>query len=454
MVTSWISRISAGNAAIGGRMRALDPDYLPRTGLWEGVLLDLTSRGALAGALAAIYAIATLGWWTLHIRSIRRRSERIPIRILVTGTRGKSSVVRLLHAALSNAGLRVEAKTTGTAARNIEPNGCEHPTRRLGQVSIVETVSTMAHSTRRHVDAVVVECMAVNPNLIRQLSADIVRPTIVGVTNSDLDHLEEEGSDRLAIMASLAQAVTSDQVVVTAEEDPLCVWELQQRTQEMGGQLISVDRRMSVDRDDHPLVPGAHPANVALVLGSTRACAIPDAVAIDGMRKASHEPEEEEVLDGELEGTPVRWCNLGSINDANNVLPAVDRLLGPRSPDRPRVALLSGRSDRPLRALLFSGLLPPTDFDAVIVTGGPEAMVVSGLESSGWATPRILRLGALAYSRRLSTRLIVRFVKRLYPRANAFELVALENIHVPFTSSLRRTFLRPASRRTGAGSAS
>ena len=427
-------------------MRALDPDYLPRTGLWEGVLLDLTSRGALAGALAAIYAIATVGWWIGHIRSIRRRSDRIPIRILVTGTRGKSSVVRLLHAALSNSGLRVEAKTTGTAARDIEPQGREHPTRRLGQVSIVETVSTMEHATRRTVDAIVVECMAVNPNLIRQLSADIVRPTIVDVTNCDLDHLEEEGSDRLAIMRSLAQAVTADQVVVTAEKDPLCVWELQQKTLEMGAQLIAVDARTSMDSRDKALVPDANPANVALVLGTTRACGVPDAVAINGMRKASHEPEEEEFLDGVLAGMPVRLCNLGSINDANNVLPALHRLLGPKDVNRPRLALLSGRSDRPLRALLFSGLLPVSDFDAVVVTGGPEAMVVSGLESSGWPPGRVLRLGAVAYSRRLSARLIVRFVRRLHPDAHGFDLVALENVHVPFTSSLRRSFIRSASR--------
>lgn len=419
----------------------LDPDFLPRTTFWEGVVNDLTSRGAIAGTLAAVYSFATLGWWIGHVWLIRRGARRIPIRILVTGTRGKSSVVRLLHAALSNAGLRVEAKTTGTAARDIEPDGREHATRRLGQVSIVETVATMSHARKRRVDAVVAECMAVNPALIRQLSSDIVRPTIVDVTNCDLDHLEEEGSDRLTIMRSLAEAVTADQVVVTAERDPLCVWELQTKTHAMGGELVSVDRRLSMGVLDEALVPDAFPENVAVVLATTRACGIADHVAITGMRHSTHEPEEEEIIDGDLAGLRVRYCNLGSINDANNVLPAVHRLLGSKVRGVPRVAVLSGRSDRPLRAMLFAGLLSPQDFDAAVVTGGPEKMVVEGLVDSGWAIDRVLPLGTLAYSRRLASRAIVRLVHRLDRNAAHFELVALENIHVPFASSLHRHFV-------------
>lgn len=428
-------------------MRSLDPDYLPRTGLWEGILNDLSSRGALAGALAAIYALATLGWWIGHVWLIRRGTSRIPIRILVTGTRGKSSVVRLLHAALSNAGFRVEAKTTGTAARDIEPDGRERATRRLGQVSIAETVATMSHATKRRADAVIAECMAVNPVLIRQLSSDIVRPTIVDVTNCDLDHLEEEGTDRLTIMQSLAEAVTSDQVVVTTERDPLCVWELQTKTRAMNGELVAVECALSADMKGEPLVPDAYPENVALVLATTRACGVDDDVAIAGMRKATHEPEEEEIIEGVIAGKRVRYCNLGSINDANNVLPAVRRLIGHKVEGVPRVALLSGRSDRPLRAMLFAGLLPWKDFDGVIVTGGPEAMVVQALESSGWPGERILRLGSLSYSRSWAFRAISRFVQHLDPTSTQYELVALENIHVPFAASVRRSFLRSSSQR-------
>jgi UDP-N-acetylmuramyl tripeptide synthase len=54
-----------------------------------------------------------------------RRRRRIPLRIAVTGTRGKSSVVRLIAAAMREAGLSVLAKTTGSQPILIHPDGEE-----------------------------------------------------------------------------------------------------------------------------------------------------------------------------------------------------------------------------------------------------------------------------------------------------------------------------------------
>ena len=47
--------------------------------------------------------------------------EKIPIRIHVNGTRGKSSVTRLIAAGLRAGGLNTFAKTTGTIPRIINP---------------------------------------------------------------------------------------------------------------------------------------------------------------------------------------------------------------------------------------------------------------------------------------------------------------------------------------------
>jgi len=421
-------------------MLALDPDYLPRTGFWEGVVDDLSSRGALAGALAAIYAFSILGWWIVHVARIRTKAGRMPIRILVTGTRGKSSVVRLLHAALRQAGYRVAGKTTGTAARILEVDGSEHPTKRFGQVSILETVGSISAAVRHGADALVTECMAVNPTLIHQLSADIVRPTIVDVTNAELDHLEEEGADRRAIMRSLSLAVTGPQTVVTTERDALAVWDLQQRCSALDAPLVTTDRRASLGRDGLPLVPGAYPENVALVLATTRACGIHDELALAGMRRSSHEPQENEVLAGAIAGITVNYCNLGSINDADNVIPAIERMMGARRPGVPRIAVLSGRSDRPLRALLFAGLLSPTMFDGVAISGGPETMVRNELIASGWSPSHIARFGWRAYFARGVSNRLERLIRMIDRDARECELVALENVHVPVARSLHRLF--------------
>ena len=48
---------------------------------------------------------------------------RIPLRILVNGTRGKTTVTRMTAAVLNEAGIQTYAKTTGSEARRILPDG-------------------------------------------------------------------------------------------------------------------------------------------------------------------------------------------------------------------------------------------------------------------------------------------------------------------------------------------
>lgn len=419
-------------------MLTLDPDYLPRPGFWEGLSADLASRGALAWGIASLYALVAIGSWVIYVHWVRKRAAHMPIRILVAGTRGKSSVVRLLHGALRQAGYRVTGKTTGTAARVLAADGTERPMRRIGQISILETVASMSWAIRHGADALVTECMAVNPGLISQLSADIVRPTVVDITNAELDHLEEEGTDRRAIMRSLSLAIHGQQIVVTSERDPLAIWDLQQRCAQARATLLVVDRSGSVSREGTPFVEGAYPENVALSLATTRACGIPDAIAIAGMRGASHEPQENEVVENDVAGMSVTFCNLGAINDADNVIPAVSAMLGYRPTSKPRIAVVCGRSDRPMRAMLFAGLLSPKMFDAVVVSGGPEAMVARELRRSGWAADRVMSLGLLAYFTRLVGRRLNTLARRVDPECAAYEIVALENVHVPIAASLHR----------------
>ena len=57
----------------------------------------------------------------LHLRTLKK----IPVRIHVNGTRGKSSVARLIAAGMRGAGLRTCVKTTGTDARMIDPESNE-----------------------------------------------------------------------------------------------------------------------------------------------------------------------------------------------------------------------------------------------------------------------------------------------------------------------------------------
>ena len=67
-------------------------------------------------------SLLTLGLAAYGVAEVRRHERqlaRIPVRVHVNGTRGKSSVTRLIAAGLRSTGRRVFAKTTGTMARMI-----------------------------------------------------------------------------------------------------------------------------------------------------------------------------------------------------------------------------------------------------------------------------------------------------------------------------------------------
>src|SRR5919197_3923466 len=87
----------------------------------------------------------------------------IPTRVLVNGIRGKSSITRLCAGALRGGGLVTVAKTTGTAARLIHPDGTEEPIhRRFELANVVEQIGIVRRAASYRPDVLVMECMAVD----------------------------------------------------------------------------------------------------------------------------------------------------------------------------------------------------------------------------------------------------------------------------------------------------
>src|SRR5437867_10070437 len=88
----------------------------------------------LPATLAA--GLAAYGVW--EMRRHASYLSRIPLRIHVNGTRGKSSVTRLIAGGLRASGRRVFAKTTGTMARMIRADGSEVNVYRAGSPNLIE----------------------------------------------------------------------------------------------------------------------------------------------------------------------------------------------------------------------------------------------------------------------------------------------------------------------------
>ena len=160
--------------------------------------------------------LVALGSWEMLRHVLHRR--RIPVRIHVNGSRGKSSVARLIAAGLRAGGLRVVAKTTGSTARVIHTDGSETPVRRRGGPNIREQLGIMRGAAREDCEALVIECMAVRPDLQRVCEHNIVKATHGVITNVRPDHLEVMGPTLDDVAASLAGTVPSRSHLYTAED--------------------------------------------------------------------------------------------------------------------------------------------------------------------------------------------------------------------------------------------
>src|SRR5262245_47890595 len=170
--------------------------------------------------LIVVAAICLLACTFLCARAAahRHRLARIPVRVHVAGTRGKSATVRLIAAGFRGGGFRVLAKHTGTVPRLILPDGTEHPIRPSGPPAIREQQIFLAAAHRARAEVIVSEAMAIQPEYLRALERFYIRATDLVVTNVRPDHHEQLGVAADAISQAIAECVPSGgRVYVTAE---------------------------------------------------------------------------------------------------------------------------------------------------------------------------------------------------------------------------------------------
>lgn len=296
-----------------------------------------------------------LGYWSLETWRHRRAIRAIPIRIHVNGSRGKSSVVRLTAAALREGGIRTVAKVTGTKARLILPDGREEPVVRLSTPNICEQIVILDRARREQAQAMVMECMAVRPDLQKTAEHQIMHSTIGVITNIRPDHLDVMGPTVDDVALALSSTVPKDAVIVLGDGRYAGVVG---RVARARGSALRVSRPEEVK-------PAAmsgfryleHEENVATVLEITRLVGIADDVAIRGMHKAMPDVGVCARWDLDHHGVAIEFHNIFAANDLESTVTIWQKLgLRATGPDEPwtSVALFNLRSDRIDRSLQFA----------------------------------------------------------------------------------------------------
>ena len=166
--------------------------------------------------LVCVLFILILALGVFEAATHLRHVSSVPLRILVNGTRGKTTVTRQLYSSLSSCGKTVLAKATGSEARLIYPDGHEeYIKRRFGYHLIREQYNFFALALKLGVDAVVVECCAVNPESQLLMAKKLVKPTCSVITNARIDHVDQMGATVESTAETLKLSVPTDATFYT-----------------------------------------------------------------------------------------------------------------------------------------------------------------------------------------------------------------------------------------------
>ena len=219
-----------------------------------------------------------------HLKSI----YKIPIRIHVNGTRGKSSVVRLIAAGLRNSDMKILAKTTGTVPRIINENGIDINLHRLRSASIGEQIKLMRFFSKQSPDVMVLECMAVNPQYQWISEHRIVRSTLSVITNVRKDHIDEMGITNKDIASSLSNTIPYNSKLITSEDKYYNIFK--SVSNKRNTQIIKTDKK-DVDSDYienfHYI---EHPENISLALKVCEELGVSKNKALKEMLKVEPDP--------------------------------------------------------------------------------------------------------------------------------------------------------------------
>ncbi|RME26159.1 MAG: poly-gamma-glutamate synthase PgsB [Deltaproteobacteria bacterium] len=332
-----------------------------------------------------VLLVLLIGYGSWEYCSHRSNLKKIPIRIHVNGTRGKSSVTRLIAAGLRANGISTVAKTTGSAPRVILEDGTEMTVQRQGRANIIEQVRTIALAARRGAKAVVLECMALQPKLQYLCEHKLIRSTVGVITNARADHLDVMGPTVIDVAKALAGTVPEGTVLVTSENSKEQLGIFRQACEQNRSRLVLADPAEIGITDD--IMRGfsyvEHPENVALAMLACELAGCDRKKALDGMYGAEPDIGALRVLKLAFFAKNIIFVNALAANDPESTALVYERVCSLYGDVEKKVVILNCRADRPHRSVHLGQLLGRLEgLDAVMLTGmGTKLAMESALKA-------------------------------------------------------------------------
>ena len=338
-------------------------------------------KGGFDLEFIAIVIVVVLALGILEKLIHDRHLKKLPIRININGTRGKSTVTRLITSVLAEAGYKVVGKTTGTSARVIYWfKEEERPLIRgpLGP-NIIEQRGVVSEAAALGAEAFVTECMAVTPDYQITFQEQLAQATIGVIVNVREDHLDLCGPTLDNIAESFLATIPYNGHLIISDGDYNTYFTnkaLERNTKTIIAYESKVPARNYLNKFTYIIFP----ENVALAMAVAEALNIDEKTALAGILKARPDPGALQIL-SIGDDRPAYFVNAFAANDPSSTLMIWKHISTIGYPVKDPIVVLNCRADRVDRTLQYAeSVFPNMDIGILVVLGQITKPITEAME--------------------------------------------------------------------------
>ena len=316
----------------------------------------------------------------LEYLSIRYCVKKIPLRILVNGTRGKSSVTKYIASGLRTADKKVMAKITGIIPTIIYPDGSGKIIKRIGPARIHEQFKIIKKASKLSVDCLILECMSITPEL-QKLESKIFKPNIYVITNIRNDHQEQMGNEEDQVKA-ICDSIPLNSTVVTGEKKYLSQIEISAKSKNSSVVYAADD----FDFKNIDVPENVFKSNILIALAACKAAKVEKAESEKSVLEMIKNSEKA-LFEFSCDDKKIRFLNGFAVNDVLSAQEFIDYWETKIDGFNHLNFIFNSRSDRPLRSVAFAKWFGSIkNLDRIIITGNhaPRTkleLIRNGIES-------------------------------------------------------------------------
>ena len=300
----------------------------------------------------------------------KRNVEKIPIRVNINGIRGKSTVTRLITSILTEAGYKTVGKTTGTAARMIYwfQDDEDIIVRQPQGANIGEQLKVLQKAADLNEEALVCECMAVNPDYQKVFQFRMLEANIVVIVNVLEDHLDVMGPTLDQIAQAFGATIPYNGFLITID----CAYTnyFKQIAKERNTKVIIADNSKITDEYLAKFDYMIFPDNASLALAVGEALGIDEETCFKGMLNAHPDPGAMRITRIGDENLNCTFVNGFAANDPQSTVNIWERVKELEYNTEDPIVIMNCREDRVDRTEIFvSDVFPKIQTHTLVAIG-------------------------------------------------------------------------------------